>query len=143
MTLEAGHRYTQAENLRTTADFLNIKPDGVQMETIFHLRPRTLRRILKGTYESSRSAFHMQVLGDFSRSAGQILERYGGKSHLGEKGVVWLETGKIRTQKGLMSPLEALSDSRLAMDAAAETAYYVEADKIPLPAKLVIKHITS
>ena len=109
--------HTEREDLRTTAEFLGIEPNGSRMIRLTGLRRAELTAILLGSPQESRRRAHLGTLGSFSRISSEALQAMGGLDTMGKNGVAWLELSKTETSRGMMSPIEALSDDQLVLEA--------------------------
>ena len=118
--------HTEVEDLKTFVDFLGLEPSGEQMTKLTGLQPSVLKDVFEGRTQESERRTHSAILGKFARTSSEAIAELVGKLTLGEAGIKWLENAQVRTSQGLMRPIEALSDSFLALEAEAQVQTFLQ-----------------
>jgi len=110
------------DELHEIATFFDLKQNGAEMSRLTQAQPSSLSRALNPKVKSRpRSAGHIGTLTAFVRTARAAIDEGTGHPPSPEGMRAWLYAGKVPTaSKGLISPIEALSDPALAKEALLE-----------------------
>ena len=114
-------QYTEAEDLYNVASLFAVDVDSDQMQLLTGLDRKTISAIFDGSITISDRRNHTEVLGQFARTALELLRDLAGQESLDYRGLRrWLAEGQVRTSQGFKVPMDALSNPLLAREALAE-----------------------
>jgi hypothetical protein len=113
---------TQTSEVRQIASVLGIDPVGVEMQRITGLSAASLSRLGKaGSGVESRRWRHIAIVAAVARELVVLMEGATGEQDVDPRASRrWLHSGRIPTERGTLTPLEALSDDALAPRVLAE-----------------------
>lgn len=107
-----------ADDLRAILDYLGLAPDDPEMVLITGLPPADLDRVLQGSGDvPERIRHHIGITAAIVRVLAAGREAATGSRHRPASARDWLHTGQVLTSRGLLAPIDVLSDTALAEEA--------------------------